>query len=279
MLVGRCAAEPRKLSLMSKINVFIDGSWLFKVAAPDHVLAAKTEHPDTSVRLDFARLDQSLLQHVREHDGSCKNLGVRYIATSIFTLPEDLDKWPSLENNIRPKHLEHFRRVVHARNQFAEEAMKAGYSGSAVLRPDLRPWILQGLMQNAYHEKQVDTTVVALLVRFAITQPNDYHCIITGDADILPAVRIAHSEYTRNVFVATTHPDELRAEHRHTAFSLANFEFRIPPFYLQDRLAEIIAGNHVYACDYCSRIFVRRYPIRKNTRHFRCSICHAKRTA
>lgn len=278
MFVGCCAEALRELPLMSKINVFIDGSWLFKVAASDHVLADKTEHPDTPVRLDFARLDQSLLRHVREHDDACKSLGDRYIATSIFTLPENLDNWPALENNIRPKHLEHFRRVVHARNQFVEAALKAGYLGSAVLRPNLRPWILQGLMQNAYHEKQVDTTVVALLVRFAITQPNDYHCIITGDADILPAVEIAHSEYTRNVFVATTHPEERHAEHRHTAFSLANFEFCIPPFYLQDHLAEIIAGNNVYACDYCSRIFVRRYPIPKNTRHFRCSICHDKRT-
>ncbi len=265
--------------LMPQINVFIDGSWLFKVAASGHVLAANTERPDTSVRLDFARLDQSLLRHVRACGATCDGLGVRYLATSIFNLPDDLDNWPALDNNIRPKHLEQFRRTIHARNQFVEAALKSGYSNSAVLRPALRPWILQKLIiEKAYHEKQVDTTVVALLVRFAITQPDDYHCLITGDADILPAIRIAHSEYTRNVFVATTHPDEQQADHRHTAFSLAHFEFCIPPFYLQDRLAEIIAGNHVYTCVYCSRIFTRPNPIPMNTRHPRCSTCHTKRT-
>ncbi|MCS1409248.1 MAG: hypothetical protein M2R45_02428 [Verrucomicrobia subdivision 3 bacterium] len=260
---------------MPRIHIFIDGSWLFKVAGPDHVLAAKTDRPDCSVRLDFARLDQSLLRHVRNH-ADCEALGTRYFATSIFMLPDDLDNWPAVDNDIRPDRLRHIRRVIHARNEFVNNALDAGYSGDAVVRPSLRPWILKRLISKDYQEKQVDTMVVALLVRSAIMQPEDYHCIITGDADILPAVQVTYSD-TSNVFVATTHPDELCAEHRHTAFSLANFEFRIPPFYLQDNLAQIIAGNHIYTCAYCSRIFTRREPIPKNTPRPCCSFCHRQR--
>ena len=36
----------------------------------------------------------------------------------------------------------------------------------------------------------MDTSVVALLVLYAITRPGDYHCVITGDSDILPAIKI-----------------------------------------------------------------------------------------
>ena len=259
------------------MNVFIDGSWLFKVQGPGHVLAAKGENPDSGIHLDFARLDHALLAHVRAHDPACDQLGSRYLATSVFTLPNDLDTWSDSNDDILPDHLEQTRRAIYARNRFVESALSAGYSGDAVLRPNLRPWILRRLIQRTYQEKQVDTTVVALLVRFAITQPTDYHCIITGDADILPAVRVAYPQYTENVFVATTHPDELHAEHRHTSFSFTNFEFRVAPFYLQDHLTDILAGEFIYTCAHCHHIFVRQRPIPAGARPC-CAPCNTQRT-
>lgn len=262
---------------MSQLNIFIDGSWLFKVCGPGHVLAAKAENPDYGVRLDFGRLDQTLLAHVRAHDPACDELGVRFLATSVFSLPNDLEAWPDNNHDILPDHVEQTRRSIFARNRFVQSALDADYSADAVLRPNLRPWILRRLIQGTYQEKQVDTTVVALLVRYAITQPNDCHCIITGDADLLPAVRVAYPEYTENVFVATTHPDELRAEHRHTAFSFANFEFRVAPFYFQDHLAEIIAGDFVYTCAHCHHVFVRQRPIPGGARPC-CAPCNLQRT-
>lgn len=53
------------------------------------------------------------------------------------------------------------------------------------------------------------TTVVAMLVKYAITHQGDYFAILAGDADILPAINIAYPEFTNNVCLVTTHPDEM----------------------------------------------------------------------
>lgn len=112
-------------------------------------------------------------------------------------------------------------------------------------------------------EKQVDTSVVALLVRSAITRGEDYHALVTGDVDTLPAIRVAYPEFTRNVFVATTHPDELNPRHRQTAFALVDFTFAVPPFYMQNRdnAVRLIEGAHAYRCEECGSVFTPAAPV------------------
>lgn len=95
----------------------------------------------------------------------------------------------------------------------------------------IREHIIRRLKERKYQEKQVDASVVALLVRSAITRGDDYHLVITGDADILPGMRVAYPEFTKNVLVCTTHPDELNKRHRQTAHALVEAEFKVPPFY------------------------------------------------
>lgn len=141
----------------------------------------------------------------------------------------------------------------------------------------MKGWILEKLRLKRYQEKQVDATVVALLVRSAIVSPDDVHVVITGDADVLPAIKVAYPEYSRNVMVATTHPDELKAENRQTAFSLSHFDFDIPPFYLQDHAANILGGAHVYACAHCHKAFARPKPIPAKARPC-CFHCNKQRT-
>lgn len=261
---------------MSKLNVFIDGSWLYKASGPGYILASKTENPEQGVRIDFDRLDMVLLDHARGHDPTCTELGERYLSTSVFTLPPDFDSWPQRYPAIQTAHVEQTKRGVYARNRFVESARVAGYSDVGVYRPPIKHWILEKLISGRYHEKQVDTTVVALLVRAAILKPDDYHCVVTGDSDILPAIRLAHAEYSKNVFLASTHPDELKAEHRQTAFSLNNFEFRIPPLYLQDNVFEILQGENVYECEHCLKVFTRLRAIPTHARAC-CAVCHNQR--
>lgn len=141
----------------------------------------------------------------------------------------------------------------------------------------MKGWILKRLREETYQEKQVDPTVVALLVRSAITQPDDFHVVITGDADMLPAIKVAYPKYSENVFIATTHPDELKAEHRQTSFSYSNLEFKIPPLYLQDNVASIMRGDHVYTCAHCHKAFARQKPIPMKARPC-CKPCDARRT-
>lgn len=262
---------------MSQLNIFIDGSWLYKACSPGLVLASKTENSDQGVRLDFSRFNRALLAHVQEVDAACSDIGDRFLSTSLFSLPEDFDSWPEQYDFVLPEQVEKTKRSLFARGKFVQAALDAGYSEEAIYRPMIKTWILEKLAQNRYQEKQVDATVVALLVRSAITRPNDYHCVITGDSDILPAIKVAYPQYSKNVFVATTHPDELRAEHRQTAFSLGSFEFEIPAFYLQDHLANLIQGEHVYTCAHCHAVFARARPIPARARPC-CFACNSHRT-
>src|SRR6266550_4048174 len=150
---------------MSKLHIFIDGTWLYRAASPDLVLASKTATPDHAVWIDFDRFDSTLLNHIRAHGSACSELGDRYISTSIFTLPSDFDSWPDRYEGLLPQHVEQTKRNLHARSRFVQWAIDAGYSDSAIYRPSIKRWIVQKLIDKTYQEKQVDTTVVALLVR------------------------------------------------------------------------------------------------------------------
>jgi hypothetical protein len=253
---------------MASLNIFVDGTWLLVQCAAGQSLANATEHPDQRFPLDFAKLNQQLMNHVAANGGASDKVGEAAIATSIFGLPEDFDDWPNRFDDVTAEQIERTKRAVFAREAFVADAVKAGYSTEAVFRPKIRDYILRRLEEKRYQEKQVDTSVVALLVRSAITRPGDYHALITGDADILPAVKVAYPQFTQNVFVATTHPDELNPRHRQTAFSLIDFAFQIPPYYMQmkDNAEKLIAGAHAHRCEECGRIFVLIKPLPKNRR-------------
>jgi hypothetical protein len=258
---------------LSKLNVFIDGTWLLTQCGAGKAMANATERPDSRFDLDFEKLNTALLQHARSHGGNCDEIGDAFISTSIFALPGDFDDWPNRFDDITTEQIERTRRAVTARELFVTSAQKAGYKTDAVFRPAVREYIIRRLADHRYQEKQVDTSVVALLVRYAITRPGDYHCVITGDSDILPAVKIAYPEFTTNVFLASTHPDELNAMHRQTAFSLVDFDFEIPPFYLQNKEAviQLISGDNVYRCEECGRIFTLFNPMPSRSRP-RCQV-------
>jgi hypothetical protein len=269
--------HPSEGSQMPKLNVFIDGSWLFRACAPEKALASSTEWPQKTFPLDFGRLDAALLRHAQVLSVGCTSLGERFISTSIFALPDDFDSWPNDFDGVTDDDISRTRAGVQARERFVAMATGAGYSDRAVYHPKMKGWILEKLRLKRYQEKQVDATVVALLVRSAITAPADVHVVITGDADVLPAIKVAYPEYSKNVVIATTHPDELLAERRQTSFSLSNFLFDIPPFYLQDHTAEIMRGENVYTCAHCHKVFARPKPIPSKARPC-CVPCNAKRT-
>ena len=261
---------------MPKLNIFIDGSWLFKACAPEKALAARTECVERTFPLDFAKLNSELLAHARSASAGCTELGECHISTSIFALPDDFDEWPNDFHDITAEDIARTRSGTFARQRFVDGAIASGYSDRAVYHPKIKGWILDKLRTNRYQEKQVDATVVALLVRSAITQPEDVHVVITGDADILPAIKVAYPEYSTNVFIATTHPDELAAERRQTSFSLSNFDFRIDPYYLQDHAEVLMQGQHIYRCAHCNKVFSRAKAIPAKARPC-CNPCNAMR--
>lgn len=261
---------------MSRIHIFIDGSWLFKICGPEGVLSSKTDKPTKAFSLDFTKLNQSILSHAKKFDRDCSELGDLYYSTSIFDLPGDFDEWPNEYENITSSDIEVIKRNVHARSLVAANATYAGYKGDAIYHPKMRGYIAEKLIYKKYQEKQVDASVVALLVRSAIVNPSDYHVVITGDSDILPAIRVAYPEYSKNVFIATSHPDELSASHRQTSFSFQDMAFTTPPYYFQEHVKEIIYGNNPYNCSRCNKVFTAHNPFPERRQPY-CPSCLEQR--
>lgn len=261
---------------MAKLNVFVDGTWLFNACGADRALANRLEYPERRFQLDHGKLTQELLAHARQHVPECDALGDMYFATSIFNLPENFADWPSGREDVTSAEIESIQRSTSAREKFSNSAVQAGYSDAAIFRPELKGWMLGKLREHRFQEKQVDATVVALLVKYAITCPQDVHVIITGDSDVLPAIRVAYPEYSNNVLVATTHPEQLKADSRQTSYALADFNYLIPPFYIEQNAEKVLQGAHVHKCVHCNKVFSRQVAIPRN-RPACCKPCHEKR--
>lgn len=255
---------------MKRMNVFIDGSWLFRVCERRKTLADKTETPSDNFKLSFSRLNESLLKHVQRHDTSCSGIGDCYYSMCVFEMPEygTINPFPEISE----QGYNRIKNNVIARNIAVDKAIRAGYKDSAVLRPPLKGHMITRFQNNTFQEKQIDTMLVALIVRSAITRPDDYHVLITGDADIIPAINIVYPDFSQNLVIATTHPDELKREHRHTSFALANFSFAVPTYFLQDYIEEIIDAEHAYRCKQCSKVFVASSQLPPNRRAY-CKNC------
>lgn|SRR5690606_3304704 len=265
--------------MVRKLNIFVDGSWLFKACGRERALSNRLEYSDSVFRLDFKKLSDELLQYANKHDSDCTEFGERIFSTSIFSLPDDLDHWPEEHEDITKDDVERVRSTVAVRERFAQSALDAGFSDEAIFHPRLKGWMLEKLRIGRYQEKQVDATVVALLVRSAIENGNDYHAIITGDADILPAIKVAYPKYSSNVFLVTTHPDQLAAESRQTSFSLTEFDYAMEPYYLEQHADKLLEGENIYVCVHCNKVFSRPHAIPEAAKKRPCcNPCHQKRT-
>ena len=260
---------------MSKLHIYIDGSWLFSACKPSGVLANATATPETAFKLDFARLSNALLAHCAAKEAGI-TLGEQIISTSIFEVPAAAKTWADSDPDLLPADLEKTKRNIVSRDIFVKRARAGKYSEEAVYRPVLRPYIVKALARGSYQEKLVDATIVALLVRNAITMPSDFHVVLTGDADILPAINVAYPKFTRNVFVSTTHPDELKKEHRSSSFSISEYPFEIEPFYLQDHVQTIMAGAHIYLCGSCRKPYESQRAVTRPQRPY-CPTCLVKK--
>lgn len=102
---------------MSRLNVFIDGSWVFKQCAPEKTLAAHTEWPDKAFSIDFAKLNKILLSHAARSKPECDGFGERYLVTSIFALPDNFDEWPAEYEGVTADDIARTRNGVHARER------------------------------------------------------------------------------------------------------------------------------------------------------------------
>jgi hypothetical protein len=170
-------------------------------------------------------------------------------------MPEEPDpEWGEFED---------IRRRSDARRRFADDAVAAGFSEEGIFAVPLRGWIIDRLRQGKYQEKMVDTSLVARLVEHAIADPVRLHVLISGDLDMLPAIRTVVPDYTEKVVLAATHPDQYVPAEAQSSYGLQQFDFRYDPIYLEQGVDRLVNGVNVYRCSNlrCLRFFVRPRPI------------------
>lgn len=274
-----------------KLNIYIDGSWLFRTQAGVLANARIDSDNKKPVYIDFAKLSDVILKHVQVNGfEECLDYGERHCCISVFNVPSGIEsKWenkkicdlqPNLKSNkfeIKKNHLDQAIKNCKYRDNFSRNAIIAGFDPKSVIRPDLKPWMIEKLVTGNFQEKQVDTTLVALIVSSAITRPDELHAVVAGDADILPAIQLAYPKFSENVFMVTTHPDELKAEHRQSSFSYQNTDFKIEALYLQDHVKEIALSSNLIECQSCRKLFEFTGKIDAKKRTY-CTDCNSKRT-
>lgn len=254
---------------MSKLHVYIDGTWLFKVVE-GNVFDRFLVNP-SYFEIDFEKLNNLMLEHIKTFHPECTEIGNCYCVTSIFDLPADFDRWvgktithpySGQAINVTQQNINRTKQNIANRVSFANSAVQAGYDQNCIFHIPLQEWMLLNLLHPdlRYQEKQVDTTVVALLVRDAIEHPNDCFALVAGDSDILPAIQVAYPNYTKNVFPVLTSPDEKDGRNRQTSFKYSQYNFAIDTLVLQSHVGDIMKGN-VYRCTDCHKYFTTRYPI------------------
>lgn len=264
---------------MSKLHIFVDGSWLFKTCEEGRALGRFVEHTRAHVEkepfeLDFSKLTAALLEHVAAHDPACTEVGDRKFCTCIFEMPDDLDTLAA-KGNFTKDDIAAVSSGVRRRETFRHDALQAGFSEECI-RPVLTERILREFLDWTYREKKVDGTVITWAVQSASENPHDYHCIVTGDADYLPA--LGGERPSRHVFVATTDPSQSSTKARQAAFELVAFPSDIAPFLLDHHPARLLAGEYVYRCAACQKtVFSRKVPIRLHSEPCCRSCFDAKR--
>lgn len=262
--------------IVSKLHIYIDGSWLFKICGKGKVLPSVTLEPQKSVHIDFNKLNKFILNYIsKDQQLSNIEIGDCYLITSLIDNPENYDDL--IKDGISQDAIDTYLSKYLARKYFVDNAtVRSNYRKDGVIQPKLKKWMLKKLDSDEFQEKKVDTTLVALLVRDVLEKnSSDYFAVIFGDSDILPAIKIACPDYSRNVFVITTDPEHLKKEHRESSYSINDkeFDFKIPPIYIENYLEYILHGDYC-RCKECNKIYLKDSSGSK----FYCPIHVAQRT-
>jgi len=249
----------RKPKKPAKLNIVIDGSQCPRMGLVPSSTAAQKNR---AIGVNFKALDALLLKHLFKHAGVRAELGERHLVASVFDPPPDFDTWPDNDRALFERR--HTKQNIEVRNRFVQTALDFGYSGDAVYRIPLQKWMLRS---STYHEDHVATTVSALLAGSITRSPDDYHCVLTGNTDILAAVTVACPQSLERLFVAVISRGVSFGEHRRTMLSPTQFDFRIPPFFLADLTflvaheGHFVGGNYVFECTRCHEKFARHRPL------------------
>lgn len=219
---------------MNKFNMFVDGSWLFRICRASGILASKTETPDDHFRIDFAKLADFIDRTLECFYSKPFGKGELMIFSSIIDFSNADESWGDLTR---------IKQNSTARQQFVKSASLGGFDVSNVFTITLRQWMIRAIENETYQEKMVDTTLVATLVEKTINNPLDVQVVVAGDLDILPGIRTVIPNYSNKVVLVSSHPQQFDINNQTSSFVLNSFHFDHGPIYLENNVKNIINGD------------------------------------
>ena len=201
-----------------KFNVFVDGSWLFKICGANKALSQRTYQKDRNFNLDFNKLIKLIQDKlIKSFEIFSIEKGDFYLFSAIFDYEENqIRKWHT-ENNEHLKNIkdidafiEKFKRNVNARETFIKSSENAGFDISGVHNVTLKPWMCKALNEFRYQEKMADTSMVARLVEHTLIglTETDIQVVVAGDLDILPGIKTIIPDYTKKLILVTITPEQ-----------------------------------------------------------------------
>lgn len=198
---------------MKNIHLFVDGTWLFKTCKPGGFLAKLTATPEQRFKMDFQKFVGFVESELSDVLGSTICCGKKYIASSVFDiagLNPPIDKWPEAytDEGITPEMIVRFRNNITARTNFIDNAVKFGGFFYDANHESLKPHIVVAIANDDYREKQVDSKVQAELIDCGKENKlSAYYAVLTGDLDMMPALKKSYPEWSDNVILLTTEPN------------------------------------------------------------------------
>ncbi|BCG56761.1 hypothetical protein [Paenibacillus sp. URB8-2] len=245
---------------MSKIHIYIDGTWLFNQCGRDRTLSQYVE--SENFYIDFIRLDQAIKDKIELLSGTkVESGGGRWYYTSIIKgIPE---------NDVDGSSLEWMRNRSHAIEQTVKSAEIAGYDITGAFEVPFKFWMPKQIQSKLFQEKMVDTSVVARMVLSSTQYQDDFHVLISGDLDMMPAISLVVPEYLDKVVLCCTDPAQWDPNLQQTSKRLTDYSFQYGPIYMDEMVGEIMQG-HVYQCQHpkCGIFFSRSRPIPKSQKSY-----------
>lgn len=270
-----------------KFNVFVDGSWLFKICGVSGPLYSRTDKRDKSFKLDFNKLIKLIQNKLRnDFQNPLIQSGDFYLFSAIFDYDENqIRKWYAekkcdLKNQSIDKFIEQFKSNVNARTIFTKSAESSGFDISGVHTVPFKPWMCKKIIEKSYQEKMVDTSLVARLVEHTLigSTETDIQVVIAGDLDILPGIKTVIPDYTKKLILVTVTPLQHDESTQVSSFELSNFNFEHEPILLDREVANIMQGTYVSQCNNpnCSKVFSSNFKITMNSSL--CKKCQQERS-
>lgn len=256
---------------MSKLHVYIDGTWLYNQCGRERTLTQYVESDYFFV--DFAKLNAKLVKYIQEQSGVIVQPGggLWYYTSIIRNIPD---------NDFDGNSLERLKKSSYAKEQTVKTAQSAGYDVSGVFEVPFQHWMPKQIGAGLFQEKMVDTSLVARMVLSSVQNPDDFHILVSGDLDMMPAISLVVPKYLERVILFTTNPNQWDPNMQQTSKRLTDYDFSYGPLYFDDVIKDIVLGKYVYTCDHptCSVVLTRQKPIPTGDRPY-CRVHFAARPA